>query len=254
MYGSGKVPRPPWPDAQWPKRGHGRSGRVAAAGQAVECSVRAVSNASADTDGTDVALDLVDVFSRGSKNHHKGQCMPCRSNGSGNQCPRGATCDCCHYFHGPEKFKDMRRFAALAKQRKHRDSDPARVVPNAPDVDEAPRPPPKTPPQQEELALESAPTQPTRGEPALASAPAQPTPRQAPPIGLPLRHRALEDLTQHELESPRADSTAASTPPPSPYTTSGPATLPSNTCVPSHISPEQLAVLLQKAAPDYYDD
>ena len=241
MDGSSKAPRPPWPEAQRPKRGHGRARRVEPARQAAESSVHAVSNASAATDTTDKAMGLVDAFSRGSKNHHNGQCMPCRSNGSGIPCPRGATCDCCHYSHGPEKFQQMRRFAAMAKQHKRRGGNPAGRVPTAPIVDEAPGPSPKAPAQQEEVAY--------------APAPLQPMPLAAPPIGLPLCHRAHEEWAQQEFESPRADSTVASTPRPSPYTACGSVTLPPNAgCLPSHISPEQLAAMLQKAAPDFYDD
>eukprot|EP00959_Pyramimonas_sp_CCMP1952_P006782 141682-Pyramimonas_sp.AAC.1 len=42
----------------------------------------------------------MDVRSRGSRNHHRGQCTPCCFVGIGEPCPRGGDCDCCHYHHG----------------------------------------------------------------------------------------------------------------------------------------------------------
>ncbi|CAK0862507.1 unnamed protein product [Prorocentrum cordatum] len=53
------------------------------------------------------AKQLVDAFSRGSRNHDD-QCMPCRHNLTGSPCPQGRLCNCCHYSHGPEKFLAMR--------------------------------------------------------------------------------------------------------------------------------------------------
>ena len=52
-----------------------------------------------------ISLNLVDVWSRGSKNHHKDQCTPCFSNGSGVPCPRGQACNCCHFAHDDVKLR-----------------------------------------------------------------------------------------------------------------------------------------------------
>ncbi|CAK0891964.1 unnamed protein product [Prorocentrum cordatum] len=68
---------------------------------------------------TDTAEDvLMDVESRGSRNHHRGQCNPCRYIGSGGPCPRGQNCDSCHYHHGLEKFLAMTAYVSAAQQRR----------------------------------------------------------------------------------------------------------------------------------------
>ncbi|CAK0869127.1 unnamed protein product [Prorocentrum cordatum] len=57
--------------------------------------------------------------SRGSKNHFKGQCRPCRFHGAPEKCPR-EDCNFCHFPHGEEKFAQMEAFSGRAKARKPR--------------------------------------------------------------------------------------------------------------------------------------
>ncbi|CAK0895943.1 unnamed protein product [Prorocentrum cordatum] len=102
------------------------------------CAATDASDSSGDS--VDTPMGLVDAFSRGSKNHHKGQCTPCRSNGSGAPCPRGAMCDCCHYYHGPEKFLAMKQFAAKPRQQHSTRADLDNGWPTTPVVCAAPRP------------------------------------------------------------------------------------------------------------------
>jgi len=136
-------------------------------------------------DAVDQSVGLVDVFSRGSKNHRRGQCMPCRSNGGGLPCPRGETCDCCHYCHGSDKFLVMKRVTNRDK-RTGADTE----WPTASASCEAPQSTQQEPTQQDEWCATSLPVPPLPG------------------VGFALRHR----------------------------------------------SPQQLAAMLNEAAPDYYED
>ncbi|CAK0836292.1 unnamed protein product [Prorocentrum cordatum] len=58
--------------------------------------------------------------SRGSKNHFKGQCRPCRFHEAPEKCPRGEDCNFCHFPHGEEKFAQMEAFSGRAKGRRPR--------------------------------------------------------------------------------------------------------------------------------------
>ncbi|CAK0875209.1 unnamed protein product [Prorocentrum cordatum] len=82
---------------------------------------------------TDTAEDVLkDVDSRGSRNHHKGQCNPCRYTVSGEPCPRGQHCDCCHYHHGLEKFLTMTMYVSAAQQRRRWAAGQAAAAARAP--------------------------------------------------------------------------------------------------------------------------
>ncbi|CAK0859703.1 unnamed protein product [Prorocentrum cordatum] len=58
--------------------------------------------------------------SRGSKNHFKGQCRPCRFHEAPEKCPRGEDCNFCHFPHGEEKFAQLEAFNGRARGRRPR--------------------------------------------------------------------------------------------------------------------------------------
>lgn len=47
------------------------------------------------------------LFSRGSKNHCKGQCRPCRICHSETGCPNGAACNFCHHAHDDDRMLEI---------------------------------------------------------------------------------------------------------------------------------------------------
>jgi len=51
------------------------------------------------------------IPSRGSKNHHIGQCRPCSYLKRNLQCPDGNMCNCCHYDHPEAREWDAATFA-----------------------------------------------------------------------------------------------------------------------------------------------
>jgi len=123
----------------------------------------------------------------------------------------------------------MKHFAAMAKQRKRGVDDQASGLQSA-------------------LAVKNE-------TPALASASASPAPTAMPLTSLPFCHSSSGELAQQVIKSPRVDSAAASTPPHTPYAACGPVMIVPNTgCVPTHISSEEMAAMLEKAAPKYYVD
>lgn len=146
-------------------------------------------------------MSLVDVYSRGSKNHHKDQCMPCRHNLSGTACPRGSLCNCCHYHHGPEKLLALKLFALLKRPEKH-----IQVAS------------PMPAPQRVELCTLAAP----------------------PALGSPTGNAALAGGGAGEEVHARAQSPAEEVA--QVVTSLG------------HLAPEQLAAMLQEAAPEHYHD
>mmetsp|Transcript_19433 Transcript_19433/g.31574 ORF Transcript_19433/g.31574 Transcript_19433/m.31574 type:complete len:343 (+) Transcript_19433:77-1105(+) len=54
----------------------------------------------ASVDSRDEPLDLEGLLSRGSKNHDKGQCRPCRDFWTPKGCANGVLCNFCHCEHG----------------------------------------------------------------------------------------------------------------------------------------------------------
>ncbi|CAK0827509.1 unnamed protein product [Prorocentrum cordatum] len=62
---------------------------------------------------------LMGAFSRGSKNHHRGKCTPCRHTMTGTPCPQGRLCNCCHFHHGLEALLGRKPRALLRKQGEH---------------------------------------------------------------------------------------------------------------------------------------
>ncbi|CAK0826859.1 unnamed protein product [Prorocentrum cordatum] len=123
------------------------------AGQQLACAVP--DGPMPPADAGDESAGLVDVFSRGSKNHHRGQCRPCHSNGSGLPCPRSETCDCCHYCHGLDKFLDMKRYTTVTTKRKRFGADAE--WPTASASGEAPRSTQQETTQQDEWCATSLP-------------------------------------------------------------------------------------------------
>ncbi|CAK0804757.1 unnamed protein product [Prorocentrum cordatum] len=67
--------------------------------------------------------------SRGSKNHFKGQCRPCRFHLAPEECPRGEACNFCHFPHGAEKLAQMDAFSSRAKGRRPRTGAEPRQAP-----------------------------------------------------------------------------------------------------------------------------
>mmetsp|Transcript_38865 Transcript_38865/g.61415 ORF Transcript_38865/g.61415 Transcript_38865/m.61415 type:complete len:425 (-) Transcript_38865:135-1409(-) len=59
-----------------------------------------------------------DLPSRGSKNHHLGQCRPCRAFMTSEGCSMGPLCNFCHFEHDPDKIA-----ADSAKRPKASDAD-----------------------------------------------------------------------------------------------------------------------------------
>jgi len=58
------------------------------------------------------------LFSRGSKNHCKGQCRPCRICHSETGCPNGAACNFCHHAHDDDRMLEIEvcRLRALRRR------------------------------------------------------------------------------------------------------------------------------------------
>ncbi|CAK0845766.1 unnamed protein product [Prorocentrum cordatum] len=65
-------------------------------------------------------LAVAGTASRGSKNHFRGQCRPCRFHEAPEKCPRGESCNFCHFPHGPEKFAELEAHSARARGRRPR--------------------------------------------------------------------------------------------------------------------------------------
>ncbi|CAK0893461.1 unnamed protein product, partial [Prorocentrum cordatum] len=70
--------------------------------------------------GTPPPPAAVCTSSRGSKNHFRGQCRPCRFHEAPEKCPRGEDCNFCHFPHGEEKFAKMDAFSTKARMRRPR--------------------------------------------------------------------------------------------------------------------------------------
>ena len=231
------------------------SGHVGGSGQAAERPAGAVPDASISAaDATGPPMRLVDAFSRGSKNHHRGQCTPCRSNEIGVPCPRGAACDCCHYHHGPEKWLAMGRFA-MERQRLSAGADPdGGRRPTAPAaVGEAPGPRQREPPRQDEAARAAGgPAAHPRGSPAAG--PASPGAQEED------RGPARESVVESARAALRelTDALAANGPSVEGRGDGGPGGRPGPSArrgLPlSQLGPRQLETMLWEVAPDYYDD
>jgi len=56
--------------------------------------------------------------SRGSKNHNKGQCRPCRFFLTFGSCPDGALCNHCHLPHTNDKVMETQVYSVLARIRR----------------------------------------------------------------------------------------------------------------------------------------
>jgi hypothetical protein len=54
-----------------------------------------------------INLNLCGMYSRGSKNHTKGQCRPCKKVAIEGGCPDGDKCNFCHYFHEGKEVQQI---------------------------------------------------------------------------------------------------------------------------------------------------
>jgi hypothetical protein len=88
-----------------------------------------------ENSNVDEALENAELLSRGSKNHHKGQCNPCLkvfwSGGRPSGCVAGDTCNFCHFQHSVADFQKRKKkwFSPSADAVKNRLQDMAITAP-----------------------------------------------------------------------------------------------------------------------------